>query len=118
MESDSSGLKPMSAKRQKILDHAFEQLRKTRAGMDPKLLNRIRRIIAGSPVLMRGLGVETVEEPVVAAPPKPEPITKKEVTPNHEIVDQAKTMEVMAKFMALNPDGIEQIKSVIKKAGE
>ena len=115
MESDSSGLKPMSAKRQKILDHAFEQLRKTRAGMDPKLLNRIRRIIAGSPVLMRGLGVETVEEPVVAAPPKPEPIVKK---PDHEIVDQAKTMEVMAKLMALNPDGIEQIKSVIKKAGE
>lgn len=110
MESDSgSSLRPLSAKRQKILEQALAQLRKTRAGMDPKVLNRIRRIIAGSPELMKGFGVEQV--------PELEPV-KASAAPDREMIDQAKTMEVMAKLMALNPDGKEKIKSAIKKVGQ
>lgn len=139
MEGNKEGSKPISARRQKILDKAFAQLRKSRAAMDPSLLKKIRRIIAGNPEIMKKLGVDETLAPDQDMPlsskgavkPLPSQTVKAEAaTPtkaksqikqgnkNYEEVDQAKTMEVMAKFMTLNPDGRDKIKSIIDKAGK
>lgn len=128
MEDSSKSGRPMTPKRQKILDKAFAQLRKARGEMDPKLLSKIRRMIAGSPEMMKSLGVteslepapvnkhpEKISRPVEAPRVPPAQKPAKEVE-SHEAVDQAKNMEVMAKLMALNPDNKERIKSAIKKA--
>lgn len=125
MQGDNPAKRPMTAKRQKILDKALAQLRKSRGEMDPKILNKIRRIIAGSPDIMKSLGVTDELKPKekaskAAAKPKaqPKPTVKKKQASGegYEAVDQAKNMEVMAKLMALNPNNKEMIKSAIKKA--
>lgn len=145
MDSDNHGSNPVSAKRQKILDVAFAQLRKSRAAMDPSLLKKIRRIIAGSPEMMKKLGVDETLAPdqdmplsskgaekprenqenrenLVQRAPTPQPSAapkaKKEVKEGYEAIDQEKNMEIMAKLMNLNPDGRSKIKSVIEKAGK
>jgi hypothetical protein len=123
VEGDSKNSRPVTAQRQKILDKAFAQLRKARGEMDPKLLSKIRRMIAGSPEMMKSLGVTETLAPAPAAPLKAAPVVAKnspvkreEKVSGTEKVDQAKNMEIMAKLMALSPDNREQIKSVIKKA--
>lgn len=143
MEGDNQGGNQVSARRQKILDIAFAQLRKSRAAMDPSLLKKIRRIIAGSPDIMKKLGVDETLAPDQDMPlssketqkpqvnkeeiaqasvsqknPEDSPKASKEVKEGYEAVDQEKTMEVMAKFMTLNPDGRSKIKAVIEKAGK
>lgn len=133
---------PITAKRQKILDKAFAQLRKSRAKIDPNVLNKIRRMIAGNPAMMEKLGVGDTLQPketsnktsksadmplsgkapaapiVKKAEPKKQPKKAKDIQEGYEEVDQAKTMEIMAKLMALNPNGKEDIKQVIKKSVE
>ena len=124
MEGDSKPRRPVTAERQKILDKAFAQLRKARGEMDPKLLSKIRRIIAGSPEMMKSLGVTDNLTPAPASAPVAKPASQKNRAPKPveqksgeiEKIDQAKNMEVMAKLMALSPDNKEQIKSAIKKA--
>ncbi|MCI5060438.1 MAG: hypothetical protein MRY79_05125 [Alphaproteobacteria bacterium] len=110
---------PITEKRQKILDKALAQLRKSRAMMDPKIINKIRRLIAGSPALMKQLGVDETlqaEEKVKKQPEVPKaPKVQKTKKPDSEPVDQAKMMDVMAKFMDMKPESKEQVKSVIKK---
>ena len=132
MEGPIPEERPMTAKRQKILDKAFAQLRKSRAKIDPGVLSKIRRMIASSPEIMAKLGVGenlkpadvdmplSTKQPPVAKEqaPKPQQRQQQRVQEEYEAVDQAKTMEVMAKLMALNPDGKEDIKLAIKKAGE
>ena len=131
---------PITPERQKILDKALAQLRKSRAAIDPAILNKIRRFIAGSPALMAQLGVDeslSPQEEAAGAPQEhkksamrkadgnPEKVSSKsppkpsqDTSARHdgaEPVDQAKMMDVMAKFMDMRPDNKEQIKSVIKK---
>lgn len=133
VKGDKETGRPMTEKRQKILDKAFAQLRKARAEMDPKILSSIRRMIAGSPEMMKKLGIDEKLEPKVEKPAKKEvakevlKAPKKESKPvqskpknveGYEKIDQGKNMEVMAKLMALNPDGKDKIKSAIKKASE
>lgn len=125
-----SDAKPVSAKRQKILDSAMAQLRKTRAQMDPKVLGKIRSLIAGNPKIMKRLGIDSVPpEQGVGKPQsqmpkekevKPQPIRREPAQPKvegkgAEKVDQAKNMEVVAKLMALKPSEIENIKAVLLK---
>lgn len=138
MEGENPQGKPISKKRQKILDMAFAQLRKSRAAMDPQVLSKIRRIVAGSPELMKKLGLtekltpkrdesmplskkvdmrKRQEEPIVE--PKIDNAVKPKIRDDgYEEVDQAKNMEVMAKLMALNPEGRDLIKAAIKKASD
>lgn len=129
MEGHSTGDKPLTEKRRKILEIAFAQLRKSRAAIDPKVLSKIRRIVASSPDIMKKLGVAEDLNPdqdmplsSKASQKKPEPQVKAEKVKTavketeHETVDQARNMEVMAKLMALKPSGKDKIKSVIKKA--
>lgn len=122
--TDSTG-RPMSAKRQKILEMAMMQLRKSRAAMDPKLLSKIRRLVASSPDIMKKLGLTEKLEPEEDMPLSSKSVQKpvsvaakpvKTVNDSYETVDQVKNMEVMAKLMALNPKGRDKIKSAIKKA--
>lgn len=54
--------KPLTAKRQKILNLAMAQLKKTRAQMDPKVLDKIRHVIASNPKVMKGLGLDKMPE--------------------------------------------------------
>lgn len=56
----------MTPKRQKILDKAFAQLRKSRAAMDPKILSKIRRLVASSPEIMKKLGIKDDLKPAVS----------------------------------------------------
>lgn len=126
--------KPVNAKREKIMELAMAQLKKTRAQMDPKVLGKIRSIIAGNPKIMKGLGIS--EMPVEAPKPTPphesfkvmppisapkveipkESIKVEKPPEKMEKIDQAKNMEVMAKLMALKPSEIENIKAVLLKA--
>lgn len=123
MEGRVTGQKPITEKRKKILEMAFAQLRKSRAAIDPKILSKIRRIVASSPAIMQKLGVTDHLQPDEDMPlstkvkveekqQKSEPITAKD----NEKIDQARNMEVMAKLMALKPSGKDKIKSAIKKA--
>lgn len=65
MENDTRPpLKPLTVKRKKILEMAFAQLRKARAKIDPSILKKIRRMIAGSPEVMKGLGINEQLKPV------------------------------------------------------
>jgi hypothetical protein len=121
----------ISAKRQAILAMAFAQLRKSRAMIDPSILSKIRRIVSGSPDIMKKLGVTdlpkaeqdmplsqkqpALETKAKVSRPKPKKVAEKQ---GNEAVDQAKNMEIIAKLMQLNPDGREGIKAVIKKAGK
>jgi hypothetical protein len=125
----------MTAKRQKILDKAFAQLRKSREEMDPRVLSRIRRIIAGSPEMMKKLGLsENLKPQTIRKEEKPSsqevakqpvrhqkeekasrPLQKTEEKSSYEKIDQARNMEVMAKLMELSPDNKDKIKSMIKK---
>ena len=139
MEGHSAGDKPLTEKRRKILEIAFAQLRKSRAAIDPKVLSKIRRIVASSPDIMKKLGVsddlnpdqdmplsnktKSVEKKSGApkqthsVPTAPKNVTsKKAIKKDNEQIDQARNMEVMAKLMALKPSGKDKIKSVIKKA--
>lgn len=140
MDRDSHPQTPISAKRQKILSDAFTQLRKARAKIDPSVLDKIREIVAGSPALMRKLGLGAKMPPVVekpqAAPDAAMPLSSKSSKPayhelqekksppkqvetkgGYEETDQAKHMEIMARLMQLNPAVREDIKAAIKKAG-
>ncbi len=148
MEESPDAKPKISKKRQKILEKAFAQLRKARGQMDPALLKNIRRMIAGSPDMMKKLGVgddlkpEQAKSPKAPSPSKPahtKPPTPKvqeqrqqqqqqlkvdksaasdEKAAKHEKIDQAKNMEVMAKLLELNPDGRDKIIATIKKAGD
>ncbi len=123
MENNSNPpLRPLSAKRKKILDNAFKQLRKARSEIDVGVLNKIRDMIAGNPTIMKGLGVKTAPKPIAEKKPDIMPdimiVPVKGTVIEREAVDQAKTMEVMAKLMVLKPAGKEKIISVIKKAVE
>lgn len=121
MKGDKGTSRPMTEKRQKILDQAFEQLRKARAKMDPKVLSSIRRVIAGSPEIMKKLGLNENLKPAEAKPekkPVPKPKNPPKAEEGYEKIDQSKNMEVMAKLMALSPDDKEKIKSAIKKASK
>lgn len=138
---------PMTAKRRAILEGAFAQLRISRAKIDPGILSKIRQIIAKSPEIMSKLGVggnlkskldedmplSAKQPPSTQKNPRVEPkqpeVQKKQaaqkqqkntskVEEDYEKIDQAKTMEVMAKLMAINPDNKENIKSAIKKASD
>ncbi len=130
------GKKPISVKRQKILDTAMAQLKKTRAQMDPNLLGKIRSFIASNPKIMKGLGIdevpaeESLKPMVMAVKPRPKAASpKKDSEPKAvkkqqkavdsegglEKIDQAKNMEVMAKLMALKPSEVENIKAVLLK---
>lgn len=133
MEENHPIAQPMTAKRQKILEKAFAQLRKSRAAMDPKILSRIRRFVASSPEIMKSLGLTESLKPDEDLPLSSKGLEKKSqetqkkletkvsqkspprIKGNYEAVDQEKNMEVMAKLIALNPDKSEKIKSVIKK---
>ncbi|HPF78733.1 MAG TPA: hypothetical protein PLF01_05495, partial [Alphaproteobacteria bacterium] len=102
-----------------------------------QVLSKIRRIVAGSPELMKKLGLteKLTPNPDESMPlskkvdarkghePIVEPKIDKTVKPKvrddgYEEVDQAKNMEVMAKLMALNPEGRDLIKAAIKKASD
>lgn len=116
----------ISQKRQEILDMAFAQLKKSRASLDPGLINKIRRMIAGNPAMMKALGlsdsltpdpvVTTKKEPPLTKALENKPVPLGQEKGGYEKIDQAKNMEVMAKLMALNPQGRDKIKSAIKKA--
>jgi len=135
VEGDKPASAPISAKRQKILDKAFAELGKSRAAMDPKLLSKIRRMVASSPEVMKKLGLTETLKPDEDMPLSNKGSnktisklkeTQKEASAvsqkkshsdqSYESVDQEKNMEVMAKLMALNPKGRDLIKSAIKKA--
>lgn len=155
---------PMTTKRREIVERALAQLRKSRAAIDPSVLKKIRRIVAGSPELIKKLGLteelihkeELVKQEALKqapvkvadadmplsdkgatkAPPKKQvkaaEVRKAEPKPkarnfkpnkqqepigkeSYEKVDHAKTMEMMAKFIALKPDAKDGLKSVLKK---
>ncbi len=89
-------------KRDALLERALHQLKKSKSLIDPHILQKIRQFIGKNPKLMKSLGVK----------PHDIPDHKKDV----EVIDQAKTMEIMAKLMELKPEGREQIKAEIKKA--
>lgn len=91
-----------NTKREAILAKAFKQWRHSRSLIDPAVLTKIRETIAKHPLIMKALGVKKEEIPQ----------TDKDV----EVVDQGKTMEIMAKLMEIKPEGKEQIKSAIKEA--
>ena len=130
MEGHSAGDKPLTEKRRKILDKAFAQLRKSRAAIDPKVLSKIRRIVASSPAIMKKLGIaddlkpdedmplssKVAQKQTVEKPDKKTSGSEETITQESETVDQARNMEVMAKLMALKPSGKDKIKSAIKKA--
>lgn len=126
------GERKISAKRQAILAGAFAQLRKSRAKIEPTILQKIRDIVSGSPELMKTLGVTDTpkKEPKMTADEdmplssKAAPKTaidekvaehKPKEKGGYEAVDQGKNMEVMAKLMELSPDNRDNIKAVIKK---
>lgn len=88
--------------REAILDKAFKQWRKSKSLIDPLILQKIRHVIARHPKIMKALGVKAEDVPTY----------QKDV----EVVDPARTMEIMAKLMELKPEGREKIKSAIKKA--
>ncbi len=118
--SKEQGPKPITAKRQKILDSAMAQLRKTRAQMDPKILGKIRSLVESNPKIMKILGVDSVpqEEPKVEPVKETKPAAEVQVSQENsgaEKIDQARNMEVMAKLMALKPSEIENIKAVLLK---
>jgi hypothetical protein len=120
------GARKITAKRQAILAGAFAQLRKSRAKIEPTILQKIRDIVNGSPEIMKKLGVNEKDNkksdedmPLSAKKPDAEP---KKAQPksaqkksSYEKIDQAKNMEVMAKLMELSPDNRDNIKAVIKK---
>ncbi|HPD83235.1 MAG: hypothetical protein R3D88_01565 [Alphaproteobacteria bacterium] len=122
--------KPVTAKRQQILAKAFEQLRKSRAKVDPAILQKIRQIVGGSPELMKKLGlVDAVQEGRRAPTTEPKtakaedkaaffPQGIKNSKSGYEEIDQAKNMKIMAKLMEINPSAREDIKAVIKKSGK
>ena len=140
-----AGAKPMSAKRQKIMEIAMAQLKKTRAQMDPSVLKKIRSIIAENPKVMKGLGIDKMpeEKEAKAVEPHPKAVSQKamnietllnkvksdkerkaaqapekqviEPRKGEEKIDQSKNMDVLAKLMQLKPSEIENIKSVIFK---
>ena len=136
MKDTSEGVRPISAKRQKILAKAFAQLRKSRAKVDPSILRKIRDIVSGSPALMKKLGLSGSEgsadldmplsqkqppvmtEERVSTPVEKPKKPKADAKPEYEEIDQAKNMEIMAKLMALNPAAQDDIKAIIKKSGK
>jgi hypothetical protein len=133
-------VKPMTAKRKKILERAMLQLKKTRAQMDPSVLGKIRSIIASNPKVMKSLGLDKMpEEGNMPAKKKTHKEAlekalinsgvmkggaKKTVIPAHEEpqaksteekIDQVHNQEVIAKLMQLKPSEVENIKKVLLK---
>jgi plasmid maintenance system antidote protein VapI len=114
----------ITEKRQKILDKALTAMRKARGQMDPDVINKIRRMIASSPEIMKKLNVEndlkpkeksleTSRQHIEEAALKRHSIQKVD---RNETIDQKKNMEVMAKLLALNPQARDRIIETIKKA--
>jgi len=124
--------KPVSAKRQKILDDAMAQLKKTRNEMDPTIFGKIRNIIAKNPKMMKALGISELpnQEPKELQPKaKPKPQSQPEavtveagkanvnkVNKVDEKIDQEKNLDIIAKFMTIKPSGKEGVKSMIEKS--
>ncbi len=131
-------VKKVSARRQAILAGAFAQLRKSRAKIEPAILQKIRDIVGGSPEIMQKLGVTEAPKPQkeksgdagmplskgqifeTAPQKKPNNVPKKKADApkskgGYEEIDQGKNMEIMAKLMELSPDNRDNIKAVIKK---
>ena len=123
----------ISPARQKILDEAMEQLKKTRGEMDPSIFKKIRNIIAKNPKVMKALGLDELpnegKKPTARAPKKapiPEktkqasPVNPKpdvnQAQPETEIIDQEKNLDIIAKFMSIKPSGKEGVKSLIAKS--
>ncbi len=124
--------KPMTAKRQKILELAMAQLKKTRAQMDPNVLGKIRAIIASNPKVMKGLGLDKMPQDRDSHAPQavlqekthgaPAPMSENKeprsalarLSENkEEKIDQAHNQEVIAKLMQLKPAEIKNIKKIL-----
>ncbi len=116
--SHNNTKKPVSAQRQKILDEAMSQLKKTRGEMDPSIFGKIRNIIAKNPKVLKALGMSKLPNAnKVREATKREavkPFNKDDV----EKIDQEKNLDIIAKFMTIKPSGREGIKSIIKKSQE
>jgi len=116
-------VKPMTAKRKKILELAMMQLKKTREQMDPSVLDKIRSVIASNPKVMKGLGLDKMPEEEggklnIRSPHKN--ITKEKsvearLKDTEEVVDQVHNQEVIAKLMQLKPSEVDNIKKVLLK---
>ena len=102
--------KPVTAERQKILDDAMEQLKKTRKEMDPTIFTKIRNIIAKNPTMMKALGITKLPNQ------KKKPETKVLASQESEKIDQEKNLDILAKFMTIKPSGKEGVKSMIEKS--
>lgn len=134
MEDQPPKTPQITEKRQRILDKAFEVMRKARGQMDPAVIHKIRRMIASSPEIMKKLGVEDDLKPKQSPPPAPKADNfsqKKQTaaskqtqqpqrseTDKNETINQQKNMEVMAKLLALKPQGKDKIIETIKKASK
>jgi hypothetical protein len=118
---ESSDSKPeISKKRQKILDKALAQLRKARGQMDPALLKNIRRMIAGSPDMMKKLGVGNDLKPEQAKPAKqtPAPATSKKAVkppPQPESKLQSKMSETAKNQELQKPAPVSEKKAEHEK---
>lgn len=134
MEDQPPKTPQITEKRQRILDKAFEVMRKARGQMDPAVIHKIRRMIASSPEIMKKLGVEDDLKPKQSPPPasKADNFSQKKQTAapkqtqqpqrsetdKNETINQQKNMEVMAKLLALKPQGKDKIIETIKKASK
>lgn len=134
MEDQPPKTPQITEKRQRILDKAFEVMRKARGQMDPAVIYKIRRMIASSPEIMKKLGVEDDLKPKQSPSPAPKADNfsqKKQTaapkqtrqpqrseTDKNETINQQKNMEVMAKLLALKPQGKDRIIETIKKASK
>ena len=134
MEEQPPKTPQITEKRQRILDKAFEAMRKARGQMDPAVIHKIRRMIASSPEIMKKLGVEDDLKPKRSTPMTPKavnpPKEKQAAAPQqtqqpprseadkNETINQQKNMEVMAKLLALKPQGKDKIIETIKKASK
>ena len=117
--------KPVTAKRQKILDDAMAQLKKTRNEMDPTIFGKIRGIIAKNPTMMKALGLSELPNQEVKAQAKPAktpesmPASPKEEGVEKvvdEKINQEKNLDIIAKLMTIKPSSKEGVKSMIEKS--
>jgi len=104
--------KPVTKERQKILDDAMMQLQKTRKEMDPTIFTKIRAIMTKNPKVMQALGLSKMPNQKIADSDKNKVL---ENSGESEKIDQAKNLDIIAKFMTIKPSGKEDVKNLVQK---
>lgn len=114
-DNKTETMNPITKERQKLLDHAFVELRKAQGKMNPVFLEKIRNLVRNSPVLIEKLGLKKndIAKPEITSKNKTKDKNLSQKDSDFEKIDQSKNMDVIAKMLEMNPDKKEIVKKLL-----